>query len=276
MWYPMLWAIGGDRMNNVKVIAGDKITSDFGYHYETEVMVLNELKEPEAKERRALANRLKPIIAAPPEMLTVNRKGLHPYEMPNRLFVLTFTNESLPITLDSDDRRWFCVWSDAPPLGAVKFKEMWDWYKAGGFEAVTWWLMKRDVSAFNPKAIPFLTEYKQRLIYTGMSSAESFIYHLIEKREKPFNEDIIAGPWNTVIKDITKALPTDMNIRIVQPALLHALKEAGWVDKGLCMSSTNPSKRHIFVRPEQANISKSQARDMVEPKARDNVVPIAG
>jgi hypothetical protein len=47
---------------------------------------LNELKEPDAKERRALANKLKPIIAAPPEMLTVNRKGLHPYQMANRVF----------------------------------------------------------------------------------------------------------------------------------------------------------------------------------------------
>jgi hypothetical protein len=274
MWYPLLWAIGGDHMKNVKVIDGDKITSDFGYHYQTEVMVLNELKEPEARERRALANRLKPVIAAPPEMLTVNRKGLHPYEMPNRIFVLAFTNESMPITLDSDDRRWFCVWSDAPKMTSDETQRIWGWYKNGGFEAVAGWLQARDVSAFNPKGIPFSTEYKQRLVYTGMSNAESFIYHLIEKREAPFNTDIIAGPWHNIIKVISDAIPVNSHLKIVQPALLHALKETGWVDKGLCLSTTNKSKRHIFVRPELAGLPKGQLRDMVEPGGADNVVSL--
>ena len=274
MWYPFLWAIGGDHMKNVKVIDGDKITSDFGYHYQTEVMVLNELKEPEARERRALANRLKPVIAAPPEMLTVNRKGLHPYEMPNRIFLLAFTNESMPITLDSDDRRWFCVWSDAPKMTSDETQRIWGWYKNGGFEAVAGWLRVRDVSAFNPKAIPFTTEYKQRLVYTGMSNAESFIYHLIEKREAPFNTDVIAGPWHNIIKIISDAIPVNSHLKIVQPALLHALKETGWVDKGLCLSTTHKSKRHIFVRPELADLPKSHLRDMVEPGGADNVVPL--
>ena len=274
MWYPFLWAIGGDHMKNVKVIDGDKITSDFGYHYQTEVMVLNELKEPEARERRALANRLKPVIAAPPEMLTVNRKGLHPYEMPNRIFLLAFTNESMPITLDSDDRRWFCIWSDAPKMTSDETQRIWGWYKNGGFEAVAGWLKARDVSAFNPKAIPFTTEYKQRLVYTGMSNAESFIYHLIEKREAPFNTDVIAGPWHNIIKIISDAIPVNSHLKIVQPALLHALKETGWVDKGLCLSTTHKSKRHIFVRPELADLPKSHLRDMVEPGGADNVVPL--
>ena len=37
----------------------------------------NELREPEASARRALANKLKPVIAAPPDTLPINRKGLH-------------------------------------------------------------------------------------------------------------------------------------------------------------------------------------------------------
>jgi hypothetical protein len=274
MWYPMLWAVGGDSMSNVKIIDGDKINSDFGYHYQTEVMVLNELKEPEAKERRALANKLKPVIAAPPEMLTVNRKSLHPYEMPNRLFVLAFTNEAMPITLDSDDRRWFCIWSDAPALTEFETRKIWDWYKDGGFEAVTWWLKQRDVSAFNPKAIPFRTEYKERLIYTGMSNAEGYIFHLIEKQESPFKTDIISGPWHVVLKELSQAAPDNLRTKMVQPALFHALKEAGWVDKGLCSSPEYKSKRHIFVRPDLASLPKAKLRNMVEPDWKDNVVAL--
>ena len=274
MWFPCLWAVSGDSMSNVKVIDGDKITSDFGYHYQTEIMVLNELKEPDARERRALANKLKPIIAAPPEMLTVNRKSLHPYEMPNRLFVLAFTNEAMPITLDSDDRRWFCVWSESAKLTPEQTDRIWGWYRNGGFEAVTWWLKQRDVSAFNPKAIPFRTEYKERLIYTGMSGAESFIMFQIENGVTPFDSDMVSGPWHKVLDQLDARKPE--GVRLVQPALLHALKEAGWVDKGLCMSPRHTTKRHIFVKPELAHLTKAQARDAIadREKGADNVVSL--
>jgi len=278
MWYPLLWAVGGENMDNVKVIDSNKINSDFGYHYQTEIMVLNELKEPEAKERRALANKLKPVIAAPPEMLTVNRKGLHPFEMPNRIFVLAFTNESMPITLDSDDRRWFCVWSDAPKMTPVETDRIWSWYRSGGLEAVAAWLRARDVSKFNPKAIPFSTEYKQRLVHTGMSNAEAYVYHLIEKGEAPFNVDVIGGPWHTVLDKLNETV--NNATRVVRPALLHALKEAGWVDKGLCYSSDFPSRKHCFVKPHMADWTRSDVRRALaeitgEGKDKENVVSLA-
>jgi len=278
MWYPLLWAVGGENMDNVKVIDSNKINSDFGYHYQTEIMVLNELKEPEAKERRALANKLKPVIAAPPEMLTVNRKGLHPFEMPNRIFVLAFTNESMPITLDSDDRRWFCVWSDAPKMTPVETDRIWSWYRSGGLEAVAAWLRARDVSKFNPKAIPFSTEYKQRLVHTGMSNAEAYVYHLIEKGEAPFNVDVVGGPWHTVLDKLNETV--NNATRVVRPALLHALKEAGWVDKGLCYSSDFPSRKHCFVKPHLADWNRSDVRRELaaitgELKDKDNVVSLA-
>jgi hypothetical protein len=278
MWYPLLWAVGGENMDNVKVIDSNKINSDFGYHYQTEIMVLNELKEPEAKERRALANKLKPVIAAPPEMLTVNRKGLHPFEMPNRIFVLAFTNESMPITLDSDDRRWFCVWSDAPKMTPVETDRIWSWYRSGGLEAVAAWLRARDVSKFNPKAIPFSTEYKQRLVHTGMSNAEAYVYHLIEKGEAPFNVDVVGGPWHTILDKLNETV--NNATRVVRPALLHALKEAGWVDKGLCYSSDLPSKKHCFVKPHMADWTRSDVRRALaemtgEGKDRENVVSLA-
>jgi len=274
MWAPFIWAVCGPHEKNKGLIDNDNLASQWGYQLEAEIVVLNELKEPEAKDRRALANKLKPIIAAPPEMLTINRKGLHPYQMVNRLFMLAFTNEDMPITLDSDDRRWFCVWSDSAKMTMAEAQAIWGWYKNGGFEAVAGWLHARDVSAFGPQAIPMMTDYKQKLIYVGMSNAESFIHHMIEKREAPFNVDVISGPWHETIKQISQVAPDNLRMRIVQPALFHALKEAGWVDKGLCMSPKYTSKRHIFVQAEMAHLTKAQLRNAVEPEARDNVVQL--
>jgi hypothetical protein len=210
-------------------------------------------------------------------MLTVNRKSLHPYEMPNRLLVVAFTNEDMPITLDSDDRRWFCIWSSAARMSEQAAADMWDWYKAGGFQAVAQWLYARDVSAFNPKQPPKMTDYKRKLVYTGMSQAESYVYHEIEDRVAPFDRNIIGGPWHKVLKELNDRAGN--NLRIVPPALFHALKEAGWIDKGLIYSKEYPSKQHCFVRPELAEWSNSDVRRewakiSGEGAPKDNVYPI--
>jgi hypothetical protein len=86
LWAPFLWAIGGDALVNVSLVRNEELTSQWGYALETEVMVINELRQSEAKDRRALENQLKPLIAAPPDMLPINRKGLHPggHQPPHR------------------------------------------------------------------------------------------------------------------------------------------------------------------------------------------------
>ena len=80
---------------------------------------------------------LKPIIAAPPELLMVNRKGLHPYYALNRVFVVAFSNERVAISLPSDDRRWFVAWAEAGRLPEAEAVGLWNWYHhRGGFAGV--------------------------------------------------------------------------------------------------------------------------------------------
>jgi hypothetical protein len=53
-------------------------------------------------------------------------------------------------------------------------------------------------------------------------------------------------------------------VKVPQPALLHALKEAGWVDLGRVASGDFQSKKHMFCAPEMAGRPKSELRRMVE------------
>jgi hypothetical protein len=71
-------------------------------------------------------------------MLPINRKGLHPYYMANRLFVLAFSNDPVPISLASQDRRWFCVWSTAPRMESEKAKKFGTGTDRGGFAYANW------------------------------------------------------------------------------------------------------------------------------------------
>jgi len=262
LWAPLLWAVCGPSLRNRGILDNDTLGSQWGYQLEAEIIILNELKEPDARERRALANKLKPIIAAPPEMIPINRKGLHPYQMVNRCFVLAFSNDPVPISLATQDRRWFCIWSAAPRMEPRTAARLWAWYTAGGFAAVAGWLARRDVSAFNPAAAPAMTEFKQNLIEHGMSMAESYLVEMLRARQAEFASGVIGSPFHALCDRLTGGAPG--GVKVPQQALLHALKEAGWQDMGRIGAVGMPTKKHVFAAPDMLHLNKSEMRRMVE------------
>jgi len=187
---------------------------------------------------------------------------LHPYMMANRLFVLAFSNDPVPISLASQDRRWFCVWSTAPRMDSNQAKRIWDWYRSGGFALIAKWLGLRDVSKFNPSAPPMWTEFKANLVEHGMSMAESYLVEMLKNRTGEFSRGVIGSPFHSLCDRLAGQAPS--GVKVPQAALLHALKEAGWVDCGRLMSRDYTSKKHIFTCPEMADLNKSELRRIVE------------
>jgi hypothetical protein len=227
-------------------------------------MEIAELRQADAKDRRALENTLKPIIAAPPELLPVNRKGLHPYMALNRIFVVAFTNERGAISLPSEDRRWFVIWCEADKLPEADATALWTWYtRQNGFGAVAHYLSTYDVSAWCPTAPPPMTEAKMILIDAAMSPAEAILVDAIRSRSGDFASGVIAGPFHGILDRVR--YPAHVKTP-PQGALFHALKEAGWVDMGRIHSREYSTKKHIFRAPELAGAAKSELRAMVEKK----------
>jgi len=263
LFAPFFWAIGGDAKANCSLVKNEDLNSQWGYALECEVMEIAELRQAEAKDRRALENTLKPIIAAPPELLMVNRKGLHPYMALNRVFVIAFSNERVAISLPSEDRRWFVIWCAAPKLAEAQAVSLWNFYqRQGGFEAVAHYLHTRDVSDWNPSAPPPVTEAKAIMVEHGMSTAESFLVDQMRRRVGEFSRGAIASPFHALCDRLQGYAPG--GVKIVQAALLHALKEANWIDQGRIASRLHSTKKHIFCAPDLAKASKTELRDMVE------------
>jgi hypothetical protein len=263
LFAPFFWAIGGDAKANCSLVKNEDLNSQWGYALECEVMEIAELRQAEAKDRRALENTLKPIIAAPPELLMVNRKGMHPYMALNRVFVIAFSNERVAISLPSEDRRWFVLWCEAQKLPEAQAVSLWNWYQhRGGFEAVAHYLHTRDVSDWNPTAPPPMTEAKLIMVEHGMSTAESFLVDQMRRRVGEFARGAIASPFHAVCDRLQGLAPA--GVKIVQGALLHALKEANWVDMGRVASRQHGTKKHIFCAPEYVKATKSELREMVE------------
>jgi hypothetical protein len=145
------------------------------------------------------------------------------------------------------------------PEAAAK---MWAWYKADGFTSIAGWLQSRDVSAFNPGAAPPVTEFKLSLVEFGMSGAESFLVEMMRERIGEFAKGVVSSPFHALCDRVAGSAPA--GVKIPQVALVHALKEAGWVDLGRVASADYPSKKHLYCAPDMVNGNKSALRRAVE------------
>jgi len=124
----------------------------------------------------------------------------------------------------------------------------WSWYENGGFEAIASWLYQRDVSAFNPAATPLETEYKQMLIDGGMSTAQSFLVHIIKEGIGEFQSGVIGSPFYKVADRLQGQAPA--GVKLHHAGIIEALQDAGWHNLGLIMSKQNKTKKQIWISPK--------------------------
>lgn len=260
LYAPFLYAIGGPTLANIASARAEEVAGAWGYTYESEVIVLNELRQGVTSDRRALENALKPIIAAPPENLLVNKKQTHPYYVANRIFVLAFSNERAAIVIPPNDRRWFVVWSDAGIMSSVDAENLWQWYNAGGFDHVAAWLQARDVSQFNPGATPPMTDAKLAMVDLGLTGGEAAIADMARNREGPFVRGIVGSPWSGVIADLCRGTAKPIS----REALFAALEAAGWRDIGRLHSSEHQSPKHAWAAPDMVDKPKAVLRALLE------------
>ena len=81
-------------------------------------------------------------------------------------------------------------------------------------------------------------------------------------RSGVFASGVIGGPFHRICDALAVNVPA--GVKVPQAALLHALKEAGWVDMGRIGSKAYVTKKHIFVAPEISQRNKSDLRHMAE------------
>jgi hypothetical protein len=100
------------------------------------------------------------------------------------------------------------------------------------------------------------------MVEHGMSVAESYLVDMMRERAGVFANGVIGGPFHRICDALAVNVPA--GVKIPQAALLHALKEAGWVDMGRLKSRRYDTKKHIFCAPDMVEMSRSDLRDMVE------------
>ena len=265
---PFLWAVGGIDHRNIVTVRNEEILGGqpFNYAIESEVMVVNELRVVNQNASRIVENFLKPVLAAPPELLTVNKKHEHPHMALNRMLVLAFSNEKRPIGLPAGDRRWFVHWTDAPRMPERTATALWEWYHGPGFPVVAHWLANRDVSAFNPAAAPPMTPSKAALLLEDEQDIAGAVQRMVRNQSPPFDRGVVASPWAGLCRLVERELlAVGVRGTVTESVLHESLRESGWLNRGPVAAGGLP-RRSAWVMPGApcASATDSELRRTVE------------
>jgi len=184
---------------NAAEVGPDAITSQYNGFLKSVLLIINEVR-PQDEDHKAsnFYNLLKPILAAPPEMLAMNEKYINTIYIRNLCHVILTTNDPLTMYIPIEDRRLFVMTSPLPDpklnsvFPASYFEKFHTYLNSGGTGAVIHWLMERDISKFCPTQPPPMTAGKDAIIgssttvrYTAVDEVvDNFLDHLF-KGAKP-------------------------------------------------------------------------------------------
>lgn len=172
---------------NAAEIGPDAITQQYNGFLKSVLLVINEVR-PHDDDHKASSfyNMLKPLLAAPPEMLPMTLKYANTIYIKNLCHVVLTTNDPLTMYIPAEDRRLFVMtsWLDDPKTNAVfpqnYFEDLHSYLESGGTEAVINWLMSRNILQFNAAAPAEMTSGKKAIIDSATQIRRSAIDDLFE------------------------------------------------------------------------------------------------
>lgn len=202
--YPLVKAMG----RNAEIVDGIELTSQFNeYLHNHKYIHFNEVELGDHNQNREIANKLKPIVAAPPMRVPLNIKGHRRLSVKNVFNVTISSNSYQPLYTDRDDRRYYMTWTDFNPRNEdgqvrpeweVYWRNAWYWMLdeseggLGGWRQCVYHMVHAvDLSGFNPRSAPPVTDYMKQVQQLSKSPTEVDVESLIEQQVGVFACDLV-------------------------------------------------------------------------------------
>lgn len=167
--------------DNAVVIGKDQIDSTFNSVYATRQFVnLDEIHGGNEVGAITISNRIKFLATSP--KIPVNKKGEPEYTVRNHLNMVTTSNYSDSVKLDDGDRR-ACVIQFGrrdDGMGDDFWKRYFHWVDAGGAEALYAYLLRVDMTGFDPAGHAPMTEWKELVTDATRGAMEKWVRDLWE------------------------------------------------------------------------------------------------
>jgi hypothetical protein len=126
-----------------------------------------------------LANKLKPLITEP--TVSVNMKYGPQLVIENYARFILFSNHTAPLDLEEGDRRYFVFESKAEPRDQSYYDQLHQFANdKAGMQGLYSFLMRRDLSSFNPHRPPPLTAAKRSIIEASGHPLRHYVQEAVE------------------------------------------------------------------------------------------------
>lgn len=171
--------------HNTAEIAPDDVTKSYNPYVRSVMLIINEVR-PHDEDYKASSfyDQLKPLLAAPPEMLPMEVKYANVVYVRNLMHTFLTTNDPLKMYIPLEDRRLFVMTSRLSGPEEFEegyFEEMHAYLQDGGSDAVILWLKERDISGFLAGSPPPMTWGKQDIINSADQVRRSFADEVISR-----------------------------------------------------------------------------------------------
>lgn len=140
------------------------------------LIVIQETKDTNDS-RSHLKEQMKNLIAAPPYDVEINLKHQKQYKQPNLCSVVVLSN--YPDSLDMEgSRRFFGVYTTRPPQG--DYAAYYRWLENGGWQAIAHHLMTLDLSGFDAKTLPKLSDSYAQIAELSRTDTQLSLLDIID------------------------------------------------------------------------------------------------
>jgi Family of unknown function (DUF5906) len=215
-----IFKVIGDR--NVQNVSPERLRGQWTDYLQAQVIYVPEIMN---FSKREMATKLKDFITTPPNFVSVNTKNVKQYDIPKVQNWIMSTNNDDALSIELTDRRyWICQMLLETPMPKAHYKALWHWLeKEDGRAKVAGWLLKRDLSAFDPMATPPNTEAKRRMLeYSQPAQVRWLLKEFTEggafaTRTLVIAEDLLSRACQRANEDFTA--PTNINYKHIAAAL---------------------------------------------------------
>jgi len=223
---PVVRAVGA---HNVAEESPSAVTGRFNKFLRSVILRISEARDLGDVDRFGLYEHMKAIIAAPPDVLSVEQKFIDAYSVPNVVGVIfTTNNRHNGLYLPADDRRHYVAWSECSlgTFDAGYFGRLYDWYEAGGYGHVAAYLRDCELDSFNPKAPPPKTDAFWAMVDTGRSPEEGELRDLLDLLKNP---EAVTVPTLRRRIDPNGELWALFNDRKFRTQIPHRMADVGYI-----------------------------------------------
>jgi Family of unknown function (DUF5906) len=173
---------------NFTEVTPQQLLGRFNSFVKSVILRVSEARDLGDISRYAFYEHMKPLLAAPPDVLRVDQKHIHEHAAFNVTAPILTTNYKTDgIYLPADDRRHYVAWSEKKKeeFTPKYWNEMWGWYHKGGLQHVAAYLRTLDLSGFDPKAPPPKTRAFWDIVNASRAPEDAELQDVLDAMKNP-------------------------------------------------------------------------------------------